>query len=485
VPVKGPQKGIRGQGRGSQASALAGVLAVAAFGVAVLTADRHGAAQADGGGGAQRCMGAEATIVGTQGSDRGAAPIRVGNDDVRRCPGNSLRDSAPSEAPGSEPPPHSAEQDPPNIVVITTDDQHAASLNASFMPNVMQLIADPGARFQRSIVATPLCCPSRAAFLTGQYGHNNGVLWNLPGYRDLRDPHNTLPVWLRASGYRTIHVGKFLRGYWLDGDPTQPPPGWDQWATMINWRYYDYVMALDGLPVGVGGETHEYLTTVLNQLAEEKIRRYAPGDRPLFMVVDQFAPHEWAGEGQVERCASPAPEPAWRDRDAFADEPLPGPPSLAEADVSDKPSFIQARSVPTVEQISEREREYRCGLAALREVDRGVERIWRALEAVGEEDDTVMVFTSDNGFYYGEHRLIEGPDKSLPYREGLEVPLAIRLPDGLRPPGGIKVDELVANVDLAPTLLELAGASPCAAPGDCRTLDGRSRTRRRTQQPAP
>lgn len=413
----------------------------------------------DGGAGEDRCRGGG------------------GKDEISRCEVEAGPGSPPHQNPGgatASPAPLANEQGRPNIIVITTDDQHAASMNAAVMPNVMRLIADPGASFERSVVPTPLCCPSRASFLTGQYGHNNGVLWNLPGYRALRDRQSLLPVWLRSAGYRTIHIGKFLRGYWLDGDPTRAPAGWDQWATMISWRYYDYVMGIDGLPVGFGRQTPEYLTTVLNNLAEEKIRRYAPGDRPLFMVVDQFAPHEWPGTGQVERCAAPAPEPAWRDRDAFAAEPLPSPPSLAEADVSDKPSFIQARPQPGPAQISEQERRYRCGLAALSEVDRGVARIWQALEAVGEADETVLVFTSDNGFYYGEHRLTEGVDKSLPYREGIEVPLAIRLPDAIRPPGGVDVDELVANVDLAPTLLELAGASPCIAPGNCRTLDGRS-----------
>jgi arylsulfatase A-like enzyme len=191
------------------------------------------------------------------------------------------------------------------------------------------------------------------------------------------------------------------------------------------------------------------------------------------MVVDQLAPHRWQRPGgRVEDCALPSPEPAPGDAglvDGVAFQP---PPAFNEDDVSDKPAFIRGRDPYGPEQIEAIERTYRCGVAALRTVDRGVGAIWEALGEVGERRDTMLVFTSDNGFFYGEHRLHD--DKQIPYRESVEVPLAIRLPAARGPaPAGLRVGELVANVDVPATILELADAQPCNG-GACRTLDGRS-----------
>jgi arylsulfatase A-like enzyme len=213
---------------------------------------------------------------------------------------------------------------------------------------------------------------------------------------------------------------------------------------------------------------------VINRIAVRMIRRYVPRRKPLFMVVDQFAPHRSGGPSLVQRCAPPGPEPAVADRDLFADAPLPQPPSFNEADVSDKPSFIQAREPFADDRLEALERTYRCTLASLREVDRGVGEIWKALGSAGERSNTAIVFTSDNGLYFGEHRL--SFEKIVPYRESLEVPLAMRLPRSTkpRPRPGLEVTQLVANLDLTATILDLAKADPCRTRHDCRTLDGRS-----------
>jgi arylsulfatase A-like enzyme len=364
----------------------------------------------------------------------------------------------------------------PNIIVVVTDDQAASTFTPRVMPKTFDLIVRNGVRFERSIVGTPLCCPSRATFLSGQYGHNNGVLWNIPGYGALGDPGNTLPVWLRRAGYRTVHIGKYLNLYSeVAADPGAVPPGWAEWHTMLDpVRYYGFTYAEDGQVRTLDDDRAHYATKVFNREAVRTIRQL--GSRPLFMVVDQLAPHRWPGPvGKVAGCPPAAPEPAPRDGDLFAHHRLPRPPSFNEPDVADKPSFIRDRPQFDRSEIDAIRTGYRCGLASLRAVDRGVGQIWRELGKAGERRNTAIIFTSDNGFYYGEHRI--NVAKEIPYRESVEVPLAIRLPpsmSGRVRKGGSRVRRLVANVDLPASIVDLAGAEPCSGAGYCRTLDGRS-----------
>lgn len=364
----------------------------------------------------------------------------------------------------------------PNVIVVVTDDQAPGTFSPQVMPITSRLVAAPGARFTTAANATPLCCPSRASFLSGQFGHNDGVLWNAPGYRALERKGNTLPVWMRRAGYVTAHVGKYLNAYaYAQDDPSAVAPGWMQWHTFVDPNsYYAAPYAQNGRIGETGTTPRDHTTTVINRTAVRMIDRFVPRRRPLFMVVDQFAPHRSGGPSLVESCAAPGPEPALADAAAFADAALPQPPSFDEADVADKPAFIRARPPLDARRLAALERTYRCTLAALQSVDRGVGEIWRALGAAGERRNTALIFTSDNGLYFGEHRL--SFEKIVPYRESLEVPLAIRLPASTRPrpKRGIAVDELVANVDLTATILALAGAAPCRMRGDCRTLDGRS-----------
>ena len=182
-----------------------------------------------------------------------------------------------------------------------------------------------------------------------------------------------------------------------------------------------------------------------------------------------WAPH---GSRHSPGSCDKAPAPAPGDRHLFEKEPLPRPASFDERDVSDKPSFVRELPRLSREQVKALRVRYRCTLASLQAVDRGVERVYEAFEAAGEINNTVFIFTSDNGYYFGEHRL-EG--KSVPYEEAIRVPLAIRLPAALQPEGGTvrETSATTANIDLAPTILDLAGAEACT-PDDCRTMDGRS-----------
>ena len=369
----------------------------------------------------------------------------------------------------------------PNIIVIQTDDQNPASLTPQTMPNVLREIAGKGTTFTDYIDSGPLCCPSRAVLLTGQYGHNNGVMWNNPAYADLREKDNTLPVWLQQAGYVTAHVGKYLNMYGLaTGHPNQVAPGWDQWDTVLEpvggphplapTPYYNYVLRVNGDAVQYGSAPSDYLTDVLNNKAVALIHHDLPGPRPLFMEVDQAAPH--TGANSDPRCHGSA-LPAPGDLHAFVDEPLRTPPSFNEADVSDKPRFVQMQPRLGPEAISDLRRIQNCRLASLLAVDRGVGQIVNALAEEHQLANTAIFYTSDNGFLLGEHRLVSKVD---PYEADLRVPFIVRLPQGFLGPEGAppRLGNLVANVDIAPTILSLAGAQPCNGAGACRVLDGRS-----------
>lgn len=397
---------------------------------------------------------------GNGGGEQGARPEAVPRPDPSLA-------SAPGRVVAAPP-------DAPNVVVVVTDDQTLASLSRRTMPRVTRLLAEEGTRFRNAIVTTPLCCPARATFITGQYTHNNGVLSNRLGYPALANPRNTLPLWLHRAGYTTVHLGKYLNKYEQTiGDLSEVATGWDEWHTLLApRRYYDYALHVNGGSVDYGGAPEDHLTRVLNRRATRIVERLAPRERPFYLQLDHYAPHTGPRK-QGGRCAGAAvPEPG--DLARFRDEPLPRPPSFDEADVTDKPSFVRAR-----ERLGRRAREelevaYRCALASLAGVDRGVGSIYAALRRAGELENTAVVFTSDNGLFYGEHR-VPG-SKKLPYEEAIRVPLVLRVPARFRggEPPVRRVSEPVANIDIAPTILDLAGANPCKADGECRVMDGRS-----------
>ena len=376
---------------------------------------------------------------------------------------------AGATAAGAEPAVRQADARP-NVVMIMTDDQSVGMLSKATMPKTVKKIYRKGTDFSNTIITTPTCCPSRATFLTGQYGHNNGVLEN--DYGLLVDPTTTLPTWLQASGYRTIHVGKYMNRYRKVEGAKTVAPGWDKFdAALEKYSYYDYALRLNGKTKRYGDEPEDYLTTVLGEFAVKEIEKASRSSKPFYMQYMPYAPH--IAPGDNKRCKKAA-VPAPRDMQRFDDEPLPSPPGFDEEDVSDKPSFIQGLKRLSKKKVADLERRYQCALASLKEVDRTVGDIVRTLEDTGELDSTVLIFVSDNGFFYGEHRI---PDaKQNPYEEALVVPMAMRVPGQYLAGGGQPrtVDRLVANIDVPTTILDFAGAPPCNASGVCRTLDGRS-----------
>jgi arylsulfatase A-like enzyme len=348
----------------------------------------------------------------------------------------------------------------PNIVVIMTDDQTLESIRV--MPKTRELIGGPGTTFSNSFVSNPLCCPSRATFLTGQHQHNHGVLNNEPpagGYTKLNHG-NTLPLWLQEAGYFTAHIGKYLNGYGELTPQTLVPPGWSDWQGLVDrstYLMYNYTINDNGTLVTYGETAADYQTDVIAARAEETINEAVLTDKPFFLSIAPLAPHVEAIQG------TPDPRPAPRHLGAFDSEPLPRPPSFNEADVSDKPAVIRNLPVRTSSAIQTITNQYRSRLASLLAVDDLVERVVNALSSAGVLSNTVVIFTSDNGFFHGEHRI--QANKKYVYEEAIRVPLFIR---GGGFPSGVTRNQFVSNVDLAPTIVGLTGATAR------RVMDGRS-----------
>jgi N-acetylglucosamine-6-sulfatase len=355
----------------------------------------------------------------------------------------------------------------PNIVVVMSDDQTVESLRV--MGNVNTLLARQGTTFENNFASFPLCCPSRATFITGQYGHNHTIMGNTApagGYDKLAPSHgNTLPAWLQQAGYHTVHVGKYLNGYG-NARPTEIPAGWTEWygsTDPMTYRFYNYRLNENGRLVTYGTGAANYQADVYNRKAVELIRRLAPGTKPFFLSVAFLAPHSGGPRDPDDPPNLATPSPAPRHRNAFANQPLPAPPSLNEPDVSDKPAAIRNRPVIGPARLNAIRENYQQRLESLLAVDEAVRDILSALQAVNELDRTYVIFTADNGFFHGEHRIPSG--KVLVYEPSVRVPLLLRGP-GI--PRGAKRANLAANIDLAPTILDAARARPG------RRLDGRS-----------
>jgi N-acetylglucosamine-6-sulfatase len=361
--------------------------------------------------------------------------------------------------------PHAASAPRPNVVVVMSDDQTAESMRV--MANVDQLLARQGATFANNFVSYSLCCPSRSTFLSGQYAHNHGVMGNAPpqgGYEKWRPTEgNSLPVWLQRAGYRTVHIGKYLNGYGRQ-DPTHVPSGWSEWYGSVDpstYQYYGYTLNENGRLVKYGATAQEYQADVYTAKAVDTVKRLAPRSQPFFLSVAYLAPHSGGPRESDDPPNQATPVPAPRHRDHFANEPLPTPPSFNEADVSDKPAAVRRRPVLRAPRIAGITENYRQRLESILGVDEGVAAIVRALRESGELSNTLFVYTSDNGFFHGEHRIPAG--KVQLYEPSVRVPLVLRGP-GV--PRGVRLTQQSINVDLAATIVDAANARAG------RTLDG-------------
>jgi arylsulfatase A-like enzyme len=351
----------------------------------------------------------------------------------------------------------------PNVVVLMTDDQTQASL--PYMPRLNGLLADEGTTFSQSISSFPLCCPSRSTHLTGQYAHNHRVLHNagpFGGYA-VFEHANSLPVWLQQAGYRTMHVGRYLNGY---NESSGVPPGWSDWHGMPHAHAFNYTawkVNEDGVIRSYPTEPGDYQTDFLARRASELIEDAASDDDPFYLQLWFAAPHSGRPHDPDDPISIRTPSPAPRYRDAFAGAVMPRPPNFDEANMYDKPQVVADRPRFSPDKEAAIQENWTQELESLMSVDDAVAEVLDTLADTGELEDTLIVYTSDNGFMHGEHRALA--EKVLPYEPSIRVPLVLRGP-GV--PRGRVDERLAANVDVPATILDATDV----APG--RVQDGRS-----------
>jgi arylsulfatase A-like enzyme len=363
-------------------------------------------------------------------------------------------------APGAGAPPAKK----PNLILIVTDDLDVRSLAA--LPRLRALMADNGTTFTNAFVTTSTCCPSRASILRGQYAHNHQVRTNeLPDggfqkFYDLGLESSTIATWLQAAGYKTVLIGKYLNDYPRNLPPTYVPPGWDEWyGKLPNQIYFNFRLNQNGRVVQYGANPEDYLTDVETRIAVDFVERNVSAAQPFFIYLTPTAPHNEVLSGGV----SIPPLAAPRHENEFAGVTAPRLPSFNEEAVADKPLWLRRLPPLDAANIALTDEYYRKRLQSMRAVEEMLDNLIKTLEKFGAMSNTYIFFTSDNGFHFGEHRL--PPQKCTPYDEDIRVPLLVR---GGGLPAGRILDQLVLNIDLAPTLAELAGAP---APN---FVDGRS-----------
>jgi arylsulfatase A-like enzyme len=327
----------------------------------------------------------------------------------------------------------------PNIVLIVSDDQRADTLAA--MPQLRRDLVAHGVGFERAFVSNSLCCPSRSTILTGKYSHTTQVYSNQPpfgdawGFRHGGSERQTLAVWLERAGYRTGLIGKYLNSF----KARRLPPGWSEWRSFVHGiGYSDFALSVDGRAQRYGA--YVYSTDLFARQALAFVSK--PDPRPFFLYLAPAAAH------------APA-IPAARHWDDFPQlTGPPGSPAWNEADVSDKPAYVRNRPPrPAGVDASFRRRQYQTLLA----VDELIGRLVARLRRLGKLKDTAIVYVSDQGVQWGEHRL-EAAYKTVPYEGSIHVPLVVRY-DRLTEGRARRDQHLVSNADLAPTLAALAGAS--------------------------
>ena len=328
----------------------------------------------------------------------------------------------------------------PNFVIILSDDERWDHMQ--YMPLTSQLLSAETVRFGNAIATTPLCCPSRASLLTGQYIHNHGVLQNsgTNGSRFKLKDGSTLATWLQGAGYRTAMIGKYFNDYGFYSPYI--PPGWSDWHAVVEHdeKYYNYHLNHNGVVQAYGSAPQDYSTDVFTALATDFIRT-TPAAQPLFLYLTPQGPHD---------PAIPAPP----DGGKFAAFPNWRPPSYNEADVSDKPRLVRSLPKMSSTQIVASDALHRKMLETLQSIDRMVLSVADALKQSGRWGNTVFVYASDNGIAWGEHRIRDL--KNCPYEECIRVPIWVRAP-GL----AARTDtNLVAIMDIAPTFAAMAGVTP-------------------------
>lgn len=345
------------------------------------------------------------------------------------------------------------QQSRPNIIFILVDDLRWDELGITGHPFIktphIDRIGKEGALFRNAFMTTPLCSPSRASFLTGQYAHTHGITDNVD-HSVASHKLITFPLLLQKAGYATAFIGK-----WHMGNDDSPRPGFDRWVSFKGQgNYINPEINEDGRDVNPGG----YITDLLTGYAVEFIKQRR--DKPFLVYLAHKAIHPEVmqhDDGSVNVAEAERFIPAERHRNLFVGAKVPrrlsamrtpsGKPALQRT-IDDLPP-LGPKTATSDETVLGR-------LRSLMAIEEGVGKILSALQETSQLDNTVIVLASDNGYFYGEHGL--SVERRLAYEESIRMPLLVRYPRLIK--AGTVRDELALNIDVAPTLIELAGVSP-------------------------
>jgi arylsulfatase A-like enzyme len=353
----------------------------------------------------------------------------------------------------------------PNILFILTDDQrwdtiddtHSPVPGEPIMPGVRAELAGAGVELVNGFMTTPLCCPSRSSILRGQYAHTTGVYTNagVKGGADDFVDGETVGTLLQNAGYRTGFFGKYMNGYnQLWNNASHIPPGWSDWQAFVAPKYFDYDLLDDGVEVHYGSSAADYSTDVIRERVKSFIGEAVAAGEPFFAHVSFKAPHgPW--------------EPAPRHVGKYAGIADWRPASYNEPDVSDKPAWVQNTAPLTPAEQDDLDAIRIAQLEMLQAVDEaiggsvtyGITGIMEHLRDLGVADDTLVVYMSDNGWHWGEHRT---QAKNKPYEESIRTAMFVRYPK-LAPLPRVE-SRMALNIDMCPTFVELTRRATDPAP---------------------
>jgi N-acetylglucosamine-6-sulfatase len=334
------------------------------------------------------------------------------------------------------------EDQPRNIVYIVTDDMDRDLMMQ--LPNVKSLLRDEGTTLTNFNIPESICCPSRATTLLGEYPHNTGVIGNdeseegggVTAYNDNGGPTRSIGVNLQGQGYKTGFFGKYLNGF----DATEKPAGWDRWFAKHRQRYYGYDVSDEDTTVKYGKRPDDYGDRVVGGQAYDWIEESLQTGAPFFAYVSPTAPHAPYDDPPGHETETP-PDP-----DLYSSKP-----SFGEEDRSDKPGWVSDAAALTAEEETDIADRYTHRYRMALETDDLVADVYASLEAAGQLENTYIVFTSDNGWFNGEHAI---PEKKLAaYEEATNVGAVVRGP-GI--PAGVERNELTSNHDLFATFSDVA-----------------------------